>query len=239
MTDDNDIMDQDTFQRFQQACCNGQFAMFLKTVKGIPLDNLQGPVLRNMWLFYSSLLAIFFEDKKVSATKLASFAKNANALGDVFLVLPLTDHVFWSLRALNGFYQGCRRSGIEADSALFDKMMDKALLTPPEQMKEVTLSYIFSCILPLIKFGQTSNNEKLGRVVRHYAQGIPEEEIMHFQKNVIVDLLPYVSFDITVEKWANFPPDVRQCVEEHANIQQAQRLQNVLPETRCGLPRKI
>lgn len=235
MGNEDNIMDAETFHTFQKACCNGQFATFLNTVKTIDLKGLQEPVLRNMWLFYSGLLTQLFEDKKVSATKLKSFAKNSNALGELFLALPLTTHAFWSLQALTGFYKGCTLSGIEANSPLFDKMLDKALLTPKEQMADLNISHIF----PLTRLCATSNNEKLHQVARHYIQSVTEDTLKNCANSVIFSILPHVSFQINVEQWTHLPGGVREVVGEHANIQQAQRLHDQLPPITHNCVRKI
>lgn len=235
MGNEDNIMDAVTFHTFQKACCNGQYATFLNTIKTIDLKTLKEPVLRNMWLFYSGLLTQSFEDKKVSATKLKSFSKNSNALGEVFLALPLTTHAFWSLQALTGFYKGCTLSGIEANSPLFEKMLDKALLTPKEQMAELNISHI----LPLTYLCATSNNQNLHQVIRHYIQGVTEDKLKTCANSVIFSLLPYVSFQINVETWSTCAAEVRVFVEEQANIQQAQRLHDQLPPTTRNCVRKI
>lgn len=235
MSDSNDIMDAATFGTFQKACCNGQFATFLNTVRTLPLTTLKEPVCRNMWLFYSTLLSRAFEDKKVSASKLKSFAKHSNALGEVFLDLPLTIHAFWSLQALTGFCKGCTLSGIETNSPLFDKMLDKALLTPKEQVGELKTNHIF----PLAHVCRASNNEKFHHVVRHYTQSVTEDQLKNCAHNVIYSLLPYVSFEINMEQWGQVPANVREFVKDQANMQQAQRLRAELPDVCRISSRKI
>lgn len=234
MSDDNDIMDKETFQKFQKACCNGQFSTFLNTVKHLHLEHLEHHVLRNMWLFYSTLLNRAFEDKKVSAAKLKSFAKHSTELGEVFLTLPLPVHAFWSLQALTGFYKGCVLSGI-ADSSLFDKMLDKALLTPKEHMAQLNTSHLTS----LTQLCCTSTNEKLHRVARHYIQTLTEDKLKQCAHSVIFSLLPYVSFQINMAQWAKVPAHVQEFVKNQVNIQQAQRLRAELPVVSHVSSRKI
>lgn len=235
MSDDNDIMDKETFQKFQKACCNGQFSTFLNTVKHLPLAHLEHHILRNMWLFYSTLLNRAFEDKKVSVTKLKSFTQHSSALGEVFLTLPLTNHAFWSLQALTGFYKGCVLSGIETDSSLFDKMLDKALLTPKEHMAELNTNHL----IPLTQLCQTSTNEKLHRVARHYTQSLTEDKLKQCAHSVIFLLLPYVSFQINMAQWEHAPAHVQEFVKDQTNIQQAQRLRAELPVVSHASSRKI
>lgn len=235
MSDTHDIMDAETFRKFQNAAINGQFSNFLKTVKSVPVANLQEPVCRNMWLFYSAVLTRAFENKKVSATVLTSFVKHADALAEVFLALPLTTHAFWGLQAITGFYKGCQLSGLDTSNTLFDPMLDKALLTPNEQMSELNTGHIF----PLTKLCSGSSNEKLHQVVRHYTQSITEQALMQCKRDFVFLILPYVSFNIDIDQWAGGSEDVRQFVQKHANLQQARRLNEQLPDVSRLSSRKI
>lgn len=235
MSDNNDIMDAETFRKFQNAAINGQFSNFLKTVKLISLADLKEPVCRNMWLFYSAVLNRTFENKKISATVLKSFTKHSDALGEVFLKLPLTTHAFWSLQAITGFYKGCVLSGVEVNSPLFDQILDKALTTPPEQMADLTIAHLTS----LTELCRTSTNAKFHQVARHYTQGMTEDKLKQCAKSVIYSLLPYVSFQINTEQWSQLPADVREFVKDQSNIQQARRLRAELPEASRLSSRKI
>lgn len=235
MSDVDDIMDAETFRKFQNAAINGQFSTFLKTINTLPLADLKEPVCRNMWLFYSAVLTRAFETKKVSATVLKSFAKHSNALGEVFLKLPLTTHAFWSLQALTGFYKGCGLSGIEVNSPLFDQILDKALTIPQEQMANLNTGHITS----LTELCRTSTNDKLHQLARHYTQSMTEDKLKQCAHSVIYSILPYVSFQINTEQWLQCSPAVRVFVEEQANIQQAQRLRAELPDTSRLSSRKI
>lgn len=235
MSDTNDIMDTETFRKFQNAAINGQFSNFLKTLKSIPVANLQEPVCRNMWLFYSAVLTRAFENKKVSATVLKSFVKHADALAEVFLALPLTTHAFWGLQALTGFYKGCQLSGLDINNTLFDQMLDKALLTPNEQMSELNTGHIF----PLAKLCSGSSTGKVHQVVRHYTQSITEQALVQCKKDFVFLIMPHVAFDINIEQWTACSSDVRQFVQEQANLQQARRLNSQLPDVSHVSSRKI
>lgn len=232
---DTDIMDQETFRKFQQACCKGQFATFLNIAHTLPLAQLEDPVRRNVWLFYSELLQRAFETEKTSEAKLKSFAKNEAALGEVFLTLPLADQAFWSLRAFAAFYKGCQRAGVDTDNSLIEQMVDKALATPSEQMKDLSVSNV----LPLLTLCQSSTNSKLQDLGRHYAQGVEEHHLIRNRAETIVAVLPYISFDINLSNWSDNSGTIRAMVEHKAAEQQAQRLKKELPDTPSTSSRKM
>lgn len=235
MARDTQVMDQHTFRTFQQACCKGQFAQFLTIANSLPLEQLDEVVRRNLWLFYSELLQRAFEKDNTSATKLKSFSKHANALGQVFLTLPLADQPFGVVRAFEGFYKGCQRAQVDTDTALMEQMIHKALSVPAQQMTALNISNV----LPLLVLCHNSNTAELQTVARHYAQGIEEKNLINSKPETIAHVLPYISFDITPPLWANHSSEIRTMVEHISAQQQAQRLKHELPDITCTSPRKM
>ena len=235
MAHDTEVMDQHTFRTFQQACCKGQFAQFLTIANSLPLEQLDDVVSRNLWLFYSELLQRAFEKDITSAAKLKSFSKHANALGEIFLRLPLADQPFGALRAFEGFYKGCQRASVNTDTPLMEQMVHKALSVPGQQMTALNISHV----LPLLVLCHNSSDTGLQQVARHYAQGIEEKTLLNSKPETIALVLPYISFDITESLWLKHAPAIQDMVKHKSAQQQAQRLKHELPDITCTSSRKM
>lgn len=227
-------MEHEVFEKFQTATTKGQIGPFLSIARTLPLATLEDPVLRNVWLFYSELLFRAFGSDDAGVMQIKAFAKHHNEIGEIFHTLPITSQPFFSVRALVGFYKGCQQAEIPTDE-LFSKILDHVLTTPSEQMRSLQIHHLKD----LLTVVGHSNDSKFIQVGQHYCSALDEEQLLNSSSGAVFSVLPYISFDIHEEKWAEHHSNLRQAVHEKAISQQRARIVEHLPENTSNTVRKM